>query len=118
FASHGGGFTSEDEFYDNRDNIGGLLLLPKSFNASYGDLPYDKKREHYIKQNLLAQSLHELAYENDPGFKRFVSQSALPFRPHVEFKKADLDARQTLYRQLAERVWSPDNLLSEVNALP
>lgn len=110
---HADEFGHPADFEAYRNRIGGLLLLPKSFNASYGDLPYDKKREHYIKQNLLAQSLHELAYENDPGFKRFVSQTGLAFRPHADFKKADLDARQALYQQLAERVWSPDNLLRE-----
>ncbi|GAG76125.1 unnamed protein product, partial [marine sediment metagenome] len=30
---------------------GGLLLLPKSFNGSYGDLPYESKLEHYYGQN-------------------------------------------------------------------
>ncbi len=35
------------------------------FNASYGDLPYKEKREHYLTQNLLAQSLHERAYEHN-----------------------------------------------------
>ena len=30
--------------------------------------------------------------------------------------RADLDDGQTLYQQLAERVWSPDNLLREVGA--
>ncbi|MGH7962707.1 MAG: DUF262 domain-containing protein, partial [Candidatus Binatia bacterium] len=60
-------FNHPNDFYEYRDRIGGLLLLPKSFNASYGDLPYMEKREHYLKQNLLAQSLHELAYEHSPG---------------------------------------------------
>lgn len=114
FERHSDEFGHPTDFAEYRNRIGGLLLLPKSFNASYGDLPYEKKREHYIKQNLLAQSLHELAYENDPGFKRFVNESGLPFRPHPEFRKADLDARQVLYGQIAEQVWSPENLLREV----
>jgi len=114
FERHSDEFGHPTDFAEYRNRIGGLLLLPKSFNASYGDLPYEKKREHYIKQNLLAQSLHELAYENDPGFKRFVNESGLPFHPHPEFKKADLDARQALYGQIAEQVWSPENLLREV----
>ena len=97
-------------FAEYRDRIGGLLLLPKSFNASYGDLPYAKKREHYLKQNLLASSLHEKTYEHNPGFLRFIEESGLPFRPHAEFKKADLDARQELYRMLAERIWDLERL--------
>lgn len=109
-------FTHPADFDEYRNHIGGLLLLPKSFNASYGDLPYANKREHYVKQNLLAQSLHEKAYEHDPGFRKFVKTSGLSFQPHKEFKKADLDARQELYRQLAEQIWNPENLLHEAEA--
>lgn len=106
-------FGHPSEFQEYRNRIGGLLLLPKSFNASYGDLPYGKKREHYIRENLLAQTLHERAYDHNPGFKRFLAETGLPFRPHTEFKKADLDARQTLYQQLADQIWNPDRLTQE-----
>ncbi|KAB2875081.1 MAG: DUF262 domain-containing protein [Bauldia sp.] len=106
-------FDHASEFQEYRNRVGGLLLLPKSFNASYGDLPYGDKREHYAGQNLLARSLHERAYDHNPGFKRFVEQSGLPFRAHGEFKKSDLDARQVLYQKLAERIWSPDRLTGE-----
>ena len=63
------------EFAEYRNRIGGLLLLPKSFNASYGDLPYAEKRGHYLGQNLLARSLHEQAYDHNPGFRRFIEES-------------------------------------------
>ncbi len=106
-------FRDASEFQEYRNRIGGLLLLPKSFNASYGDLPYEQKREHYAGQNLLAKSLHESAYDHNPGFKRFIEQSGLPFRPHATFSKADLDARQDLYLKLAERIWNPDRLAQE-----
>ena len=58
----------------------------------YGDLPYAEKREHYVGQNLLARSLHEGAFNHNPGFKRFIELSGLAFRAHAEFKKADLDS--------------------------
>ena len=99
-----------------RNRIGGLLLLPKSFNASYGDLPYAEKRKHYLKHNLLAQSLHEDAYERDPGFAGFVRSSGLPFKAQGEFHRDDLDARQELYRRLAEQVWSPERLAQEAES--
>jgi hypothetical protein len=113
--NHKNEFAHPNDFTEYRNRIGGLLLLPKSFNASYGDKPYAKKREHYFGQNLLAQSLHEKAYDHNPGFRRFLDESGLPFKAHAEFKKADLDARQDLYQQLAERIWNPDNLLREVD---
>lgn len=107
---HADEFAHASEFQEYRNRIGGLLLLPKSFNASYGDLPYAAKRAHYDSQNLLARSLHEKAYDHNPGFRRFIEASRLPFRAHVDFRKADLDARQELYRRLAERIWNPERL--------
>lgn len=112
---HDDEFSHPTDFAEYRNRIGGLLLLPKSFNSSYGDLSYDEKYDHYYGQNLLAQSLHEQAYTHDPGFRRFVDETGLPFRAQSEFKKADLDARQDLYRALAEQIWNPENLLREVD---
>lgn len=109
-------FGHPSEFREYRNRVGGLLLLPKSFNASYGDLPYAEKREHYLSQNLLARSLHERAYDHNPGFVRFIEQSGLPFKPHAEFKKADLDNRQELYLQLAERIWDPKRMEREAES--
>ena len=106
-------FSHPSEFAEYRNHLGGLLLLPKSFNASYGDLPYGEKRRHYLEQNLLARSLHEQAYDRNPGFRRFIEESELPFRAYAKFKKADLDARQELYRQLAEHIWNPERLTQE-----
>jgi hypothetical protein len=109
-------FKHQSDFQDYRNRIGRLLLLPKSFNASYGDMEYGKKLAHYLKQNLLAQSLHEQAYSHHPGFKAFIKKSGLEFRAHPQFKKADLDARQALYRRLAEEIWNPDRLALEAKA--
>jgi hypothetical protein len=101
------------DFYEHRNRIGGLLLLPKSFNASYSDLPYEDKLPHYNTQNLLARSLHPQCYDHNPGFLRFKQQSGLALVAHTEFKRADLETRSQLYRQIAERIWNPDDLLKE-----
>ncbi len=116
FERHEDEFNHQADFAEYRNRIGGLLLLPKSFNASYGDKPYKDKREHYFGHNLLAQSLYERAYESNPGFKRFREETGLVFQPHVEFKKADMDARQGLYQKLAEQIWNPDILRREAEA--
>lgn len=116
FERHSDEFDHPTDFAEYRNRIGDLLLLPKNFNASYGDKTFAEKREHYYGQNLLAQSLHEKAYDLNPGFRRFREESGLAFRPHAEFKKADLDARQELYRCIAEQIWSPDVLQREAKA--
>lgn len=104
-------FVHASDFAAARNRIGGLLLLPKSFNASYGDEPYETKLEHYYGQNLLAASLHPRAYERDPGFHRFMESSGLPFKSHASFRKSDQDARSLLYRKIAEQVWNPARLM-------
>lgn len=116
YERHKDEFSHKIDFQDYRNCIGGLLLLPRKSNASYGDSTYHKKREHYLKENLLAQSLHEKAYENNPGFRQFIEKSNLRFVPHHEFKKEDLDARQNLYTKLAEQIWNPDRLLEDNSA--
>ena len=108
-------FPHEADFEEYRNRIGGLLLLPKSINASIGDDPYTEKREVYAGQNLLAKSLHESAYEHNPGFRQFCERSELPFQAHREFNRADLDKRQKLYQLLAEQIWSPERLLEDVS---
>lgn len=113
---HADEFSLPSEFADHRNRVGGLLLLPKQFNASYGDLPYEQKLPHYFKQNLLAQSLHPQAYEHNPGFVRYVRESGLPFRPYEHFHKKELEERQVLYRLLAEEIWSADRLIQEMYA--
>lgn len=107
-------FTHVADFAEYRNRIGGLLLLPKKFNGSYGDLSYDNKRPHYISQNLLARSLHEQCYSHNPGFLQFLQRSGLPFKAYPIFKKADIEERSALYRQLAQRIWNPDDLLKSI----
>jgi len=118
YERHTGEFGHESEFADYRNRMGGLLLLPKSFNASYGALPYDNKLDHYNAQNLLARSLHPNCYDHNPGFKRFVQESDLPFRSMEQFRKANLDERTDLYRQLADQVWDPNQLQHEAEGQP
>ena len=103
-------FPSPADFAEFRNRFGGLLLLPKSFNASYGDLPYAEKLPHYNTQNLLGRSLHPQCYYHNPGFLRFVDDSHLPFRPYEQFRRADLEERSELYRRIAEQVWDPEAL--------
>lgn len=105
-------FDHAADFAEHRNRIGGLLLLPKSFNASYSDLAYDDKLPHYNTQNLLARSLHSQCYDHNPGFLKFMQSSGLPFRSHAEFRKADLEERSTLYRLIAERIWCPEDLVA------
>lgn len=108
FEQHSDEFSDEKGFLEYRQYIGNLVLIPRGFNQSLGADTYENKVEAYFGQNLLAKSLNKLAYKKNPSFKSFIKESNLPFRPHTEFKKEDLDTRQELYREICERIWSLD----------
>jgi hypothetical protein len=100
-------FVSDQSFADQRNRFGGLLLLPKDFNGSYGDNVYEDKLQYYFGQNLLARSLHSQCYEHNPSFLRLLSETHLPFSPVEHFTVEAFQQRQLLYRLLCEEVWSP-----------
>jgi uncharacterized protein with ParB-like and HNH nuclease domain len=105
-------FSHPADFAAYRNRVGGLVLLPAGDNASYSDMAYPAKVAHYAKQNLLACSLHPLAYENKPGFRNFRDNTGLNFTPKQTLTRADLDERQSLYIDLANLCWSPERLLT------
>lgn len=105
FAEHKAEFDQKHEFDSYRNRIGGLLLLPQGTNQSYGAMSYSQKREHYLKENLLAQSLHHKTYENNPNFKRVMVDLGLPFKSHQTFTMDDIIERQTLIQKICETVW-------------
>lgn len=99
-------FEQISEFQDYRNRFGGLLLLPRGTNQSFGKLPYDKKLPHYQRENLLAQTLCESTYQKNPNLISMMEETGIPFMAHREFKKHDLDVRQKLYKKICEEIWS------------
>ena len=102
YERHTKEFDNESDFQTVRNNIGDLLVLPKSFNASYGDATYDIKVKQYFSQNILAQTLNHQKYENNPGFVAFVKNTKLPFKAYEEFTRISIKERTDLYRQILE----------------
>ena len=106
FDDHRDEFEHENDFVEYRNRLGGLVLLPRGTNQAYGDKPYEVKKQHYIKENLLVKSLCPLTYENNPNFNKLIIEHGLPFKAHNEFKKGDLDERQVLYQAMCEKIWT------------
>lgn len=70
-------YTDQEDFRRWRNNIGGLLLLHKSINASLSDSLYDYKLKTYCSNegNIYTESLGETAYQNNPRFIRFIKDN-------------------------------------------
>lgn len=105
YEDHLDDFRDEAEFATTRNSIGDLLVLPKSFNASYNDASYEVKVEQYYSQNILAQTLNSKKYTNNPGFLAYKNVSELPFRPYETFTKDSISERTHLYRMILEDNW-------------
>ena len=105
-------FKHPNDFEIERGRIGGLILLQRGLNQSLGDARYEEKRSAYLahSQNLLARSLHPLAYHNLPIFRSFRDRTGLPFRHYESFGVEEQAERQELYIRIAEWVWNPSRL--------
>lgn len=71
YERHEDEYSHENDFQRERNYFGGLILLPKGSNASFGSDPYEAKLKHYIEENLLAASLHCQKYDKNPDFRNF-----------------------------------------------
>jgi uncharacterized protein with ParB-like and HNH nuclease domain len=106
FREHKDEFEQEWEFQESRNKLGGLILLPRGTNQSLSAKPYPDKLKHYIKENILAQSLCELNYKNNPNFLNMIRQMGWTFKAHDQFKKKDIEERQELYKTICEQIWA------------
>lgn len=117
FQEYSNLFANETEFHDYRNRLGSLLLIPHSFNASYNDMPTQKKLGLYGRSDhhLLVASLASATYERNPRFTSWLNETGLKFRPfdQLGFSKQSSDERLELYRLLARQIWSPDRLIKD-----
>ncbi|KAA6183723.1 DUF4268 domain-containing protein [Thiohalocapsa marina] len=105
-------FPHPSDFETERNRIGGLVLLQRGINQSLGDAVYEQKRDAYATHsaNLLARSLHPLAYQNNPAFSALIDRTGLPFRAYDAFGPDEQQERLELYIRIAEWVWNPSRL--------
>ena len=110
YAQYQTEFSTEQDFQDWRNHIGGLLLLPADVNRSFQDKPFDQKSPYYGSQNFYAASLTASAYQHQPQFAAFRTRTGLPFKPYSTFGKTQQAERRGLVLALAHQVWSPERL--------
>lgn len=110
YSNYDGIFESEEEFDLFRNQFGSLVLLPKSKNASYNDLPYEDKVPQYMSENLLTRSLNEGAYKNHPRFHSFSTKQEYDFKPYSKISKEMLKDRIALYEKMAKKIWHSETL--------
>lgn len=103
-------YSDQDDFRRWRNSIGALLLLHKSINASLNDAKYDYKLKKYCSNegNIYNESLGDLAYQNNPKFKKFVLDNNLGFKSYDSFGKNEITERIAVLIDLVKLVWNDD----------
>jgi hypothetical protein len=106
-------YTDQEDFRRWRNNIGGLLLLRKSINASLSDALYSYKLKKYCSNegNIYTESLGETAYQNNPRFVRFIREKNLSFNAFASFGKKEISARAKLVAEIMSLIWNNDKFL-------
>ena len=101
-------YTDQDDFRRWRNSVGALLLLHKSINASLNDALYDYKLKKYCSNegNIYTESLGDLAYQNNPKFKKFIEDNGLAFRAYAQFGKAEIQERTAVLTELVKLIWN------------
>ena len=103
-------YSDQVDFKRWRNSVGALLLLHKSINASLNDAKYDYKLKKYCSNegNIYTESLGESAYQNNPQFKKFITDNDLAFKPYEQFGKAEIVERTAVLADLVKLVWNDD----------
>lgn len=103
------GFRDSDDFESARQCIGDLILLTRDKNRSYQAMKYSEKVQHYPGDNILAQALNSLAYDNNPNFTGKVA-GRYGFHAIESFTKQSIAERADIYLQMASDIWNPSDI--------
>ena len=108
FQQNKNNFDNIDDFKTTRNRFGALLLLPLDKNRSFQDMPYKDKKDSYYNENILAATLNDKYYQNNPRLIKFRDTFGLNFISLDIFDKNSIDSRTKLYLQLAKLIWNTD----------
>jgi hypothetical protein len=100
------GFADSKDYAESRSLFGALALLPRSRNRSLQDKAYRDKLAAYATENVLAQTLCDAFYQNNPNVATFVQSNPLIGLTAIpDFSKTDIAKRTSFYVAVAQQVW-------------
>jgi uncharacterized protein with ParB-like and HNH nuclease domain len=100
-------FNNDDEkFEQERNRLGGILLLKGLDNISSNNEPYKKKLKTYANTLYWNETLREDTYKSKLDFSAFKEDLGLDFHHLKEFGPDELEYRQKLLFDVASHVWS------------
>jgi len=101
--------TSSDYSYI-RNGVGSLLLLQRGRNRSMQDMSYPDKLQRYATECVLAASLTDGFYLNNPAIQAFILEKNLVLQPEPAFSPQATERRTKLYGDIANLIWNANHL--------
>ena len=100
------GFSDAKDYNESRNLFGALVLLPRSRNRSLQDKAYRDKLAAYATENVLAQTLCDALYQNNPNIATYVQANTnIGLAAISDFSKANIAHRANVYIAVAQKVW-------------
>ena len=98
-------FESKEEFEEQRNRLGGLLLLKGKNNISSGNETYSNKLKTYSGGLMLGETLTEDCYKSNLDFTRWNDDLKEKFKPIEKFDKEALEHRTKVLYELIKEIW-------------
>jgi len=97
--------NDEEKFEQERNRLGGVLLLKGKDNISSNNEVYSKKLQSYANTLYWNETLRSDSYKSKLDFAGFAAAHGLSFRPLEKFGPDELEERQKLLFELANLSW-------------
>jgi hypothetical protein len=104
-------FVNESDFLGDRNSLGALILLSRGRNRSLQKQLYSAKLGVYSTESILAQTLTDTFYKNNPQVAAKLVELNLPFTSILSFNQTSISARTEAYDKVSELIWAADGLL-------
>lgn len=98
-------FNNREEFEQERNRLGGLLLLKGKDNISSNNEIYSEKLKTYANTLYWNETLRKDNYKSKLDFSNMMNKFNLTFRPMETFGPPELEERQKLLFDIAKTIW-------------
>ncbi|KOY87807.1 hypothetical protein AD998_18200 [bacterium 336/3] len=98
-------FDNDEVFEQERNRLGGILLLKGRDNISSNNEPYSKKLKTYANTLYWNETLREDTYKSKLDMNDLKKKFNLDLKPISKFGKDELEMRQKLLFNIAKYIW-------------
>jgi hypothetical protein len=95
----------EEKFDEERNRLGGVLLLKGRDNQSSGNESFADKLKSYANTLFWNETLRADTYKSKLDFRAFINDTGLPFRALTDFGPDELEERHKLLFDLCKLIW-------------